>query len=138
MQEQYQALLEQAFSGKAEGIGIRLCEFLQAWEGELFTGAAVPLYDKAQLRGDDNEAASFLISLPGALHSGAILCGSNGAQEEANRLMRLSERLAESLEKACLAAHIERKSIENIARMLVGFDLAAHRRLKKARRPQPV
>ena len=101
VKEQYQELMDQVFCfGQGKGIGIKLYRILPKWEREIFTGTAVPLYDKSELRDNDNEAASFLISLPGALRRGAILCESNGASEEASHLMKISEEFAEVLEKA--------------------------------------
>jgi len=126
MKEQYRKLMDQIFSGVANGIGGSLCEILPIWEREIFTGAAIPLYDKEEFKNNDNEAASFLISLPRALRTGAILCGSNGALEEASHLMRISEQFAEELEQARICANIEKERLEKITRILIAFDLAKH------------
>ena len=122
MKEQYRSLIDEVFTGNGEGIGSSLYAILPAWEHEIFVGAAIPLYDKEELRSNNNEAASFLISLPMALRSGAILCGSNGAQEEAKHLMKLSEQLAYELEKSRSSANIEKERLEKITRILVAFD----------------
>ena len=126
MKEQYRKLLDQVFAGKGEGIGNSLYEMLPAWEHEIFASAAIPMYDREELRNNDNEAASFLISLPRALGSGAVLCGANGAQAEAKHLMKLSEQLAEELEQARVGANIRKEQLEKITRILVAFDCAKH------------
>ena len=124
MKEQYRNLLDDVFTGSGDGIGARLYRILPAWEKELFRGAAVPLYDKEDLKADDNEAASFLISMPDALKNGAILCGSNGSQDEAKHLMEISRQLAEELEKARIKANIEKEKLDAIRRILVAFDFS--------------
>lgn len=128
MQEQYRKLVDEVFTGKGEGLGNSLYAILPAWESEIFVGAAIPLYDREELRINNNEAASFLISLPRALRSGAILCGSNGAQYEAKHLMKLSEQLAYELAQARLNADIGKERLEKITRILVAFDCLKHRR----------
>ena len=130
MIEQYRKLMDKVFTGNGEGIADRLCEILPGWEQQIFIGAAVPLYDKEKLR-NNNEAASFLISMPQALKCGAILCGSNGAQAEAKHLMKLSVQLAEQLEQARVKAHIEKEKLEKITRILVAFDYAKHQKIVK-------
>ncbi len=130
MIKQYGKLLEEVFTGNGEGIADRLGEVLPVWEQQIFIGAAVPLYDKENLR-NNNEAASFLISMPEALKTGAVLCGSNGAQAEAKHLMKLSVQMAEQLEQARVKANIEKKRIEKITRILVAFDHSKHQKESK-------
>lgn len=130
MIEKYRKLMDEIFTGNGEGIADRLCEILPGWEQQIFIGAAVPLYDKEKLR-NNNEAASFLISMPQALRNGAVLCGSNGAQAEAKHLMKLSLQLAELLEKARVKAHIEKERLEKITRILVAFDYAKQQKNSK-------
>ena len=122
MKEQYRNLIDEVFAGRGDGIGTCLYSFLPAWEKIIFIGAAVPLYDKEDLRDDDNEAASFLISMPNALQNGAILCGSNGSQYEAIHLMEISRQLAEELEKARMRSNIAKEHLDGITRILVAFD----------------
>ncbi|MHC1717228.1 MAG: hypothetical protein AB9883_01015 [Acidaminococcaceae bacterium] len=122
MKEQYRKLIGEVFTGRGEGIGARLYSISPAWEKEIFRGVAVPLYDKEDLRADDNEAASFLISMPDALRNGAILCGSNGSQDEAKHMMEISSQLAEELEKARIKANIAKEKLDAIRRILVAFD----------------
>ena len=122
MKEQYRNLIDEVFAGRGEGIGACLYSFLPAWGKIIFIGAAVPLYNKEDLRDDDNEAASFLISMPNALRNGAILCGSNGSQYEAIHLMEISRQLAEELEKARIRSNIAKERLDEITRILVAFD----------------
>ena len=128
MKEQYRKLLDQVFNGNGKGIAISLYEILPAWERKIFVGAAIPVYDREELRNNDNEAASFLVSMPQALRSGAILCGANGAQVEAKHLMKLSEQLAEELDKARESANIGKEPLEKITRILVAVDCAKHQK----------
>ena len=130
MIKQYRKLMDDVFTGNGQGIADRLGQILPGWEQQIFIGAAVPLYDKEKLR-NNNEAASFLISMPQALKCGAILCGSNGAQAEAKHLMKLSVHLAEQLEQARVKAHIEKEKLEKITRILVAFDYAKHQKIVK-------
>lgn len=138
MKEQYRKLLDQVFTGNGEGIGNSLYEILPTWESKIFVGAVILLYDREELRNNDNEAASLLISMPRALRSGAILCGSNGAQAEAKHLMKLSEQLAEELEQARASANIGKEQLEKITRILVAFDCAKHHKESVKGRIKPV
>ena len=122
MKEQYRNLIGEVFAGRGEGIGASLYSILPDWGKEMFIGAAFPLYDKKDLRDDDNEAASFLISLPNALRNGAILCGSNGSKFEAIHLMEISRQLADELEKARIKYNIAKEQLDGITRILVAFD----------------
>ena len=126
MKEQYRKLLDQVFTGNGEGIGSSLYEILPVWEHEILVGSLVPLYEREELRKNNNEAASVLICMPGAIRSGAALCGAGGEQEEAEQLMKLSEQLAEELEQALASANIEKERVEKLTRILVAFDWAKH------------
>ena len=126
MKEQYRKLLDQVFTGNGEGIGSSVYEILPVWEREILVGSLVPLYEREELRNNNNEAASVLIAMPGAIRSGAALCGAGGEQEEAEQLMKLSEQLAEELEQALASANIEKERVEKLTRILVAFDWAKH------------
>ena len=126
MKEQYRKLLDQVFTGNGEGIGSSVYEILPTWEHEILLGSLVPLYEREELRKNNNEAASVLIAMPGAIRSGAALCGAGGEQEEAEQLMKLSEQLAEELEQALASANIEKERVEKLTRILVAFDWAKH------------
>ena len=110
----------------AKVLAVVYMKFSQYGNMKILVGSLVPLYEREEIRKNNNEAASVLICMPGAIRSGAALCGAAGEQEEAEQLMKLSEQLAEELEQALASANIEKERVEKLTRILVAFDWAKH------------